>query len=544
MRRFAFCTLLFFAGFLVFMSGCLDDSEDARLLLAEQKMDSHADSSLIILQSLNPADFHSDRDRALYAMLLTQALDKNNLDIPDDSLISEAVDFFSAGKDGRRLTVATYYQGRARYLSGHIDSALLSYHRAHDLAESFDNYFWAGMACRGVADIHHDLFNKNEELRYARLEHNYTSKSGRQPYVDYSILDLARALCCIRDYGQSIKVAQEALDSATAHNDANLFQQAATIMLLSQSALGDYKKGDSIFHELESMHIANAEDSAHYAVNLSETEHPREALAYISRISQVQDNILNYVKYLSYRALGKPDSALMYLESLSDIEDKIFQTSYADESTALLSRHYESEKKLTQEKLKAAREASALILICLILLVFLFTLIILILRNNQRRKIDDKVLLAESLREQLKELDARNSELLSRLLPSKYGLLTELCEIVIKSSDKSAAKKKIAEAVTGLIENISVSGPEISELEESLNLYYDGIYNHLKSDLPGLKDKDYRLFLFSALGFPFSVISLLLNEDNITSLYERKRRLKNKITKLDSPHKSAYLALL
>lgn len=234
----------------------------------------------------------------------------------------------------------------------------------------------------------------------------------------------------------------------------------------------------------------------------------------------------------------------MYLESLSDIENKIFQTSYADESTALLSRHYESEKKLTQEKLKAAREASALILICLILLVFLFTLIILILRNNQRRKIDDKVLLAESLREQLKELDARNRELLSRLLPSKYGLLTELCEIVITSSDKSAAKRKIAEAVTGLIENISVSGPEISELEGSLNLYHDGIYNNLKSDLPGLKDKDYRLFLFSALGFPFSVISLLLNEDNITPLYERKRRLKNKITKLDSPHKSAYLALL
>ena len=63
------------------LGGCAHSSRtDKELERAEQLMTERPDSSLIILRDIEPGQLGSDRERAMYGLLLTMAEDKNWLD--------------------------------------------------------------------------------------------------------------------------------------------------------------------------------------------------------------------------------------------------------------------------------------------------------------------------------------------------------------------------------------------------------------------------------------------------------------------------------
>ena len=58
-----------------------------------------ADSALSILEGVNLAELSTIQSRAKYALLLTQAKDKNYITHTDDSLIRVAVDYYDTSDD-------------------------------------------------------------------------------------------------------------------------------------------------------------------------------------------------------------------------------------------------------------------------------------------------------------------------------------------------------------------------------------------------------------------------------------------------------------
>ena len=51
---------------------------------AEAVMQEHPDSALTLLQAINPDELTTDRGRAMHALLLSQAYDKNYIALTDD----------------------------------------------------------------------------------------------------------------------------------------------------------------------------------------------------------------------------------------------------------------------------------------------------------------------------------------------------------------------------------------------------------------------------------------------------------------------------
>ena len=68
---------------------------------AEAVMASHPDSSLTLLRTLTFDDFRKEKNRARYALLHSQALDRNYIDTTRDSLVSVAVEYYKDGNDVR-----------------------------------------------------------------------------------------------------------------------------------------------------------------------------------------------------------------------------------------------------------------------------------------------------------------------------------------------------------------------------------------------------------------------------------------------------------
>ena len=86
-------------------------SNNRQLILADSLMQSRPDSALCILQGISMDKFATQADSACYALLLTQAKDKNYVVQTDDSLIRYAVAYYDKTNDVRMQAKAHYYWG-------------------------------------------------------------------------------------------------------------------------------------------------------------------------------------------------------------------------------------------------------------------------------------------------------------------------------------------------------------------------------------------------------------------------------------------------
>lgn len=86
-------------------------SHNRQLVIADSLMQSRPDSALNILRGISMGKLATQVDSAYYALLLTQARDKNYIVQTDDSLICYAVAYYDKANDVRMQAKAHYYWG-------------------------------------------------------------------------------------------------------------------------------------------------------------------------------------------------------------------------------------------------------------------------------------------------------------------------------------------------------------------------------------------------------------------------------------------------
>lgn len=86
--------------FLFFITGLMSCSHHSGLYEhAEKIMSQHPDSVLTLLSTIQDVNDLSEKDRAMYYLLLTEAQNKTYVKPTSDSLITIAVEFFDKTED-------------------------------------------------------------------------------------------------------------------------------------------------------------------------------------------------------------------------------------------------------------------------------------------------------------------------------------------------------------------------------------------------------------------------------------------------------------
>ncbi len=251
------------------LPGCAPSRERSRLEHIESIIDEHPDSAMALLDSVDTAALRSDRDRALYAMLQTEALDKNHQNLESDSLITTAIDYFAHKGDRRREMIATYYGGRVQYLNNDFSHAIVRFFRAKEIAEDLGEHFWHGMAARGIADIFSASYNFGDALKYAKEELHFIKLSSRQPYLNYALLDLSTAYYNFGNHEKAVRISKNLLDSATVYNDGFLRKEANQTIGLHLLTEGNSSDAYAIFSEICHSSYAEARDSTLLSLSIS-----------------------------------------------------------------------------------------------------------------------------------------------------------------------------------------------------------------------------------------------------------------------------------
>lgn len=511
---------------------------------AENLMDYRPDFALALLDSIPPSQLLSDEETARYALLITQAKDKNHLELNTDSLISLASRYFLKRKDKKRAMIATYYEGRVKYLSQDYTSGIVCFLKAREIAKETHDHFWAGMSCRGISDIYNESFNAADELVYAREEYENIKASGRQPYINYALLDLARAYCSNREYAAVLKLTQEICDSAIATQDSHLYYCAKQLDGISYLGKNCHKDAINIFETICHANQATHRDSAYLCLAYVKEGRISDAEPLLNMVSNQNDLVCHFIKYNIFKSLNRANEALQEYEKFDSISNSTFKERISQNLNESIIDHYDDEINGHKIELKIANMRSWLIVIVSILVFLMIISATLYFILRQRKQIEDKVILAEQLQEEIAKNDKNSISVIRRLLSSKYSMLEELCTIVNNTPDSKMSAQKIADSVTKLIESLSIDSKKIVELENEINTHYNNVMTDFKRDLPNLKEADYLLFQYIILGLSNTAISLLLKEKKINAVYDRKRRLKDKIKQLKPVQREKYLKLM
>ena len=146
-------------------------SNNRQLILADSLMQSRPDSALCILQGISMDKFATQADSACYALLLTQARDKNYVVQTDDSLIRYAVAYYDKTNDVRMQAKAHYYWGCVYRDMNRQAEAIREFLIAAPLTEKAKEKRQLGLVYNNIGFIYNiQGFNEKADSIYQLME--------------------------------------------------------------------------------------------------------------------------------------------------------------------------------------------------------------------------------------------------------------------------------------------------------------------------------------------------------------------------------------
>lgn len=234
---------------IVFILLCMSSCEliyDSKLTLADKIMQEKPDSALSVLNKINGKNIWLSCDKALYSLLLTEALYKTGVDETNDSLISIAVNYYKL-KEQDPLRARAYYQkGMIQANGNNYSDALLSFMLAEETASLTENIKQLALIHRAMGDTFERMRNSRTSVSYYQKSYDEFKSINDTTYTTWALYDLARAYYNSAQYEDCVKIAKDCLHSAEKRDDDNL--KACALSLLGGAYELNNNNEDAIYY--------------------------------------------------------------------------------------------------------------------------------------------------------------------------------------------------------------------------------------------------------------------------------------------------------
>ena len=547
--------VIFILLFLEAVSGCTSPVR-RQLDRTEAVMESAPDSALAILDSIDTATLPRASDRALYALLLTQARIKTYEVLTDDSLISTAVSYYEDHGPDSNLMKSLFYQGEILTNNREFSKAIIPSMRAREMAISADNPYWHAKASELISTLLMNSYQSSYSISYIKEAIECYGKCDRQINHRYCLLDLGVVYGNLDKYEIATDIIDSMCDIAREECDSNMLAYGLSAKYANLYRAGNLTESENCYEELkrlQSFYSYNIQElSWNVQSNISDSSF-MEYEKYIRdncNFSSAKDKSNYYnTKIIYFKHKNSPDSIIKYYDSLFSVLNN-------EVDNALMQSVVKAQKEYSDrrvgEEVKIANNLKNTIFIIIGFSTLIIALIFVFIHQQNRlkrseleNKMKDIIALSSDLKlkeKKLTKLTASNvkiNQISETLYRMKWETLNVLCNEYFDKDDSELSRKMILSNIEKEIKRLS-DKRSLDEIEKALNKYMDCIMIKLRSQYPGLKEEEFRLLSLVFAGFSSKAICLIFSL-KMNSFYSKKRRIVEKIEALDAPDKKLFI---
>ena len=512
----------------VSLSSCSSSVKSPLLLSADSLMEIYPDSALSILESISSPQKLPRADRALYALLLTQARHKNYIALGDDSLIKTAVEYYGDKKKSVRAAKAHYYWGATYLEKGYTSFAVDEYLTAIRLMPVRDEFL--AMIYDNLADCYEkdDLY----DIAIEAYRQAYQILEGGSQQT-YPLRGIAR-ICLLQNKKDSaLLYYQKALDYALAEQDSSLIGALYHDLAMVYNEKKDYVQADKYVSKAMIMQGDDAVNvclsKAQIMLNLNKLD----SASYF--FSKNIDQLNIYGKAVCYDGMhqiakkrGEWKIATENMDAYRVLYDSMQIINDNEELKRLMDKHQlEEHRRLLSEHTK--------MLVFTLVSVFFFLMIICVfcfMWNDRKRKkryialqreltqnrVDTMLLKEEEVSETNKEdLDKKRSKLTEQQI--------QLCISVLKTTNCYDQLEALEKATP---KQLLVMRSLRKEIRSEISSAFVDVMMNLKERYPALTGDDIFYCVLSLLCCSKTVMMELMDATS-DALKTRKNRIKNKM---------------
>ena len=449
------------------------------LAKAEAMMYRYPDSALHILQGIQP-DIPSENEQyATWALLMTQAQYKNQIE-QSDSLINIAYSYFTKHDNAQRKALALYYKGILRHESHHAEDALSFYLEAATEIEKTNDYQLGFLINSEVGLMY--LYRKLNDyaMEYFEKAHHNAELSDNQTYIAFSFIYIARAFSQKKQYNKAIEYYEKAIKIGQVNNYPTILASAMNETSFLFLKTGENKKAlqyakdcikikktdQRIFSLGDTYRYLKMYDSAYFYLNqacLSPNIHTArsayQALYYISQEEKDYKKAVEYSNKLWFYqdSIGKTDRN----KALIEMQEK-----------------YDQQKIINENNLSQIKKDRIIrnVLIALIILSFIIAI------TNylyQRKIVSQKQEISEKEKIRYFTMKIHENETLINRNKMRIEELTIQMEGSLEIKEQWKEQNKIRQ--------------EIQQQNETLKLENNNLQNHISNYAQSLKEKSKEL---------------------------------------------------
>lgn len=552
MRKLLLAWSLFIYGLLF---SCTSKDASEIFDRVENYMETCPDSALLLLNQIPQSEKLQGKECADYALLLTQARDKNYLDsLQSDSLIKLAVDYYQDSDDKVRGGKALFYYGKVIALQGDNEKAMQAYLDAQERLEGTKEYKLQAWIQEYVGRINDDQERYDMALDNYQKSIFYNRKAGNTLGIVYAYRNIAW-IYEVRQNLDSVNWYVEAgFSLLNGDSTSSVFPSLMHIKGVAESSRGNYLNAVNYF--LAAVKCERVTDSLpYYYMSLGDAY---MKLGLFDKAEECFKNILsskdifalsgayNYF-YLLEKEKMESGKSLYYKE----ISDSLLQIAKNEtKRNKVLNVQIKNKIEKLQKEKDVLRQDNLIQLLGGILLILLFFLILFSYKKKVKCNEQDYRESLQKYMKQNKDVIAVNEQLINQYI-SQIEELKRKEELIVGASKEQIAKLELEiqilmEKNRAILEDSCADGLNIlKQLKERLLIvenmttiekqqflgYIDLLFDNFVTRLCtkyGLKESNLLLAAFIKLGFSSEELVILFDSE-LEAIRKRKQRLKNKL---------------
>jgi hypothetical protein len=530
--------LIFLLAMGLFSCSHPKDKKDAMLEHVDSIMEEHPDVALSILQKYSIKDFPSADSRAKYALLLTQADDKNYIDKTNDSIIRIAVQYYDSTREVDYQARAHYYLGRIHQnMDDQITTAKEFFTALQLIKKTHNNnkFIYLIKLNIGLVLWANSLYNESDSMyqlveNYDVIRHNYKElaivsmkrgdiciEKANPNYVDAEKY-LLRAYRLTKKYG-NIQIKRSVVSSLSSLYELNHNpRKAIGFARYGLSILSDPIEFQGFFLTIGDAFLQMGQcDSAKIYLKKSldgENRYTKKkAYMYLAQIARKQ---------------GKIKDALQYEERYAAYKDSTSALEHPTEVTAVIKDMLHKQDK---EQYESTLSHYTILIVTATLLLLLTAGAFVFNHLRKKRKI-------EALNKQLQEEEKKQLQInncMDELLQEHQNKEKQWEEKLAERTMQMEKSKNLKELMQGMPASSRVeecclhpdTAPKLTEeewnaLTEEVNSVLPDFTTNLSAKYPHLTDSDICFCCLLRMGYTYPQIDNILKISH-QAVYQRRK---------------------